>query len=78
MYKHNAKQLLRREAMVKTIHSNFFFQVKEHTLNVYNPMSLYFNKITKEHTLHASIVDCSVIIEFDELYFRDIIIQLET
>jgi len=50
MYKCNAKQLLQREAMVKTILSKilFFFHVTEHTFSVYNPMSLYFNKITNE------------------------------
>jgi hypothetical protein len=48
MYKRNAKQLLRRDAMVKTIHSKFLFHVTEHTFSVYNPMSLYFNKITNE------------------------------
>jgi hypothetical protein len=40
MYKHNAKQLLRREAMVKIIHSKilfFSFHVTEHTFSVYNP-----------------------------------------
>lgn len=51
MYKCNAKQLLLREAMVKTIHSKIFllfFHVTEHTFSVYNPMSLYLNKITNE------------------------------